>query len=243
MGSSSAPRSIIPACFSVLADHRAHAGEPTQARPVPKVIGRSQPGLAVVARAGLAGKRTFGIARTGGCGRCSGGLGSLEHLAGDGWWLAAGEDPAGEGSRNGNAEDSDGEVEDGHAAEIAEVAEVPGGQREVGGGGAEQRAEHGQRSGGDGGERAPGGAGGSGGGEGAQVAGGLGADQRDGHGEDPGGEQRSGAFRCGADRGEGGLGVPGLGDEPRWRGYGACGRELPGCEGLAALDEPAGRYL
>jgi len=53
------------------------------------------------------------------------GLGSLEHLAGDGWWLAAGQGPADEGSRNGNAEDSDGEVEDGHAAEAAEVAEVP----------------------------------------------------------------------------------------------------------------------
>ena len=70
---------------------------------------------------------------------------SLEHPAGDGWWLAPGEDPAGEGGGDGNAEDSDGEVQEWHVAQGAEVAEVSGGQREVGAGGSEQRAEQGQR--------------------------------------------------------------------------------------------------
>ena len=36
--------------------------------------------------------------------------GSFEHAAGDGWWLAAGEEPAGDGSGGGNAEDGDGEA-------------------------------------------------------------------------------------------------------------------------------------
>jgi hypothetical protein len=36
--------------------------------------------------------------------------GSFEHAAGDGWWLAVGEEPAGEGSGGGNAEDGDGEA-------------------------------------------------------------------------------------------------------------------------------------
>src|SRR5690242_9474311 len=96
--------------------------------------------------------------------------GSFEHAAGDGWWLAAGEEPAGQGSGGGNAEDGDGEVEDGRVAENARVAAVSGGQCEVGAGRADQRAEQGERTGGGRGESAPGGAGGSGGREGAQVA-------------------------------------------------------------------------
>ena len=40
----------------------------------------------------------------------AGGLVLFEHAAGDGWWLAPGEDPAGEGSGDGNAENCDGEV-------------------------------------------------------------------------------------------------------------------------------------
>ena len=90
----------------------------------PRVLGRSQPGLAVVKRA-VWSANALSVSPAAVCDRCSSGLGSLKHPAGDGWWLAAGEDPAGEGDRHGNAEDSDGEVEDGHAAEIAEVAEVP----------------------------------------------------------------------------------------------------------------------
>ena len=86
------------------------------------------PGSAVVAR-GLAGRRmrTIGMAGPRVCDFCCSGLGSLEHLPGDRWWLAPGEDPAGEGGGNGNAEDRDGEVEDGRVAEGAEVAEVSGG--------------------------------------------------------------------------------------------------------------------
>jgi len=53
--------------------------------------------------------------------------GSFEYAAGDGWWLAAGEEPAAEGSGGGNAGDGDGEVEDGRVAEDAGVATVSGG--------------------------------------------------------------------------------------------------------------------
>ena len=113
---------------------------------------------------------------------------SLEHPAGDGWGFAPGEDPAREGSGDGNAENCDGEVQEWHPAQGVKVADVSGGQRKVGAGGSEKRAEKGQPAGGGGGEHAAGLAGGSGGGEGAKVARCLGADKRYGHCEDAEGE-------------------------------------------------------
>jgi hypothetical protein len=42
--------------------------------------------------------------------------GSFEYAAGEAWWLTPGEEPAAKGSGGGNADDSDGEVEDGRVA-------------------------------------------------------------------------------------------------------------------------------
>ena len=93
----------------------------------PRASSLSAPALASLAWQARRRMRTIGMAGPRVCDFCCRGLGSLEHLPGDRWWLAPGEDPAGEGGGNGNAEDGDGEVEDGRVAEGAEVAEVSGG--------------------------------------------------------------------------------------------------------------------
>src|SRR4051812_13360283 len=65
----------------------------------------------------------------------------LDDGPGDGWRLAAGQEPAGRNSRHGHAGDREREVEHRHVAQVAEVVVVQRGQGDVRAGHAEQRAE------------------------------------------------------------------------------------------------------
>ena len=170
-------------------------------------------------------------------------LGSPDRGPRDGGWLAAGEEPAGGGGDQRHAEDDEGEREHRDPAEIAEVVVVGRGERDVGAGDAEQRAEEGERAGGGGGQRTPGPPGGSGRRQRAEVACALAADQPDGQRED---REREESTCAGCDRDgrrEGGVLPLDLDREPRLGGELSGGRDLFARQWPARLDEPAGRDL
>jgi hypothetical protein len=65
---------------------------------------------------------------------------SFDYRSSDGGWFAAGEEPAGRGGRQGDADDHQDEGEHRDPAEVADVVRVGRNEREVGAGDAEERA-------------------------------------------------------------------------------------------------------
>ena len=144
---------------------------------------------------------------------------------------------------SGTPTDREGEVEDRHVAEIAEVVVVGRREDEVGAGDAEERAEERERAGGGGGQRAADPGGGPGRGQGAKVTGALAADQSDRHREDAERQERARGRRDRHGPGAGRRFSSHLDREAGVRCERAGVGDLVARQWPAGLDEPAGRDL
>ena len=113
--------------------------------------------------------------------------------------FAAGEHPTHRGSGERRSDHDDDELGD---RQRAQILDLRGDERDVGAGGAEERPQPSESARGRGGDPAADGSGRTGGRQRAQLADGLGADESDGHRQDPEGEDHADGDRAESDVGE-----------------------------------------